>query len=67
MSYRADAPGKPTFLSVVIPVLNEAANIQAMVDRLRHALCDTTDCYEVLFVSDGSTDETDRLVTDANT
>jgi len=67
MSYRADAPKRPTFLSVVIPVLNEAANIQAMVDRLRHALSDTTDCYEVLFVSDGSTDETDRLVADTNT
>ncbi|MCB9854462.1 MAG: glycosyltransferase family 2 protein [Phycisphaerales bacterium] len=67
MSYRADPLRSSPFLSVVIPVLNEAENVKAMVERLRQALHDVTESYEVIFVSDGSTDETDRLVADANT
>jgi glycosyltransferase involved in cell wall biosynthesis len=44
------------FLSVVIPVLNEAETIPLMVARLREALCGLT--WEVIFVDDGSTDPT---------
>lgn len=66
MAYRADRPRNAAFLSIVIPVLNEAENVKAMVDRLRIALHDVTSAYEVIFVSDGSTDDTDRLVGDAH-
>ncbi|MFY9936690.1 MAG: glycosyltransferase, partial [Silvibacterium sp.] len=43
-------------LSIVIPVLNEAQTIPLMVSRLR----DTLDglMWEVIFVDDGSTDQT---------
>lgn len=43
-------------LSVVIPVMNEEANIKPLFDALKEAL-DTID-YEVIFVDDGSTDNT---------
>lgn len=66
MTYRPDAARPPAFLSIVIPVLNEADNIKAMANRLRITLHDVTDSYEVVFVSDGSTDDTDRLVREAN-
>ncbi|MRI83521.1 MAG: glycosyltransferase [Nitratiruptor sp.] len=43
-------------LSVVIPVMNEEANIQPLMERLQKAL-EGID-YEVIFVDDGSTDGT---------
>ena len=47
-------------LSVVIPVLNEAQSIPLMLARLQHALRDVM--WEVIFVDDGSTDQTLRLI-----
>lgn len=66
MSYRTGPARSAAFLSVVIPVLNEADNIRPMADRLRICLDDVTDSFEVIFVSDGSTDDTDRLVAEVN-
>ena len=43
-------------LAVVIPVLNEAANVAPLVGRLRHTLVGTR--WEAIFVDDGSTDGT---------
>jgi dolichol-phosphate mannosyltransferase len=43
-------------VSVVIPVKNEAGNICPILDRLRKAL--SSFAWEILFVDDGSTDET---------
>lgn len=43
-------------LSVVIPVMNEEDNVQPMVEAIESALKDYD--YEVIFVDDGSTDET---------
>jgi len=45
-------------LSVVIPVYNEAENIDPLVDRLRTALAEWAGTIEILFVDDGSTDGT---------
>lgn len=45
-------------LSVVIPVYNEADNIQPLLDQLRAALKDWSGTVEFLFVDDGSTDAT---------
>ena len=43
-------------LSIVIPVLNEAETLPALLRRLREALC--TLHWEAIFVDDGSTDDT---------
>ena len=48
-------------LSVVIPVRNEAPNIAPLVGEIRAALDGACD-YEIIYVDDGSTDETAAAV-----
>ncbi|MDN3492606.1 glycosyltransferase family 2 protein [Winogradskyella bathintestinalis] len=43
-------------ISVIIPVFNEAENLQLLYDRLIRTLSSITEHYEILFVNDGSTD-----------
>ncbi|MBW2295233.1 MAG: glycosyltransferase family 2 protein [Deltaproteobacteria bacterium] len=43
-------------LSVVIPVLDEEANIPLLYDRLRTALGPAVESFELIFVNDGSRD-----------
>lgn len=50
-------------LSIVIPVLNEQRNIPELVRRLRGVL-ETLVPYELVFVNDGSTDQTGDLLRD---
>jgi dolichol-phosphate mannosyltransferase len=45
-------------LSVVIPVFNERDNLTPLLERLRAALAACGERHEVVFVDDGSTDET---------
>lgn len=48
---------KMTQLSVVIPIYNEAENLLVLNERL-HATCETiTPNYEIIFVNDGSKDD----------
>ena len=54
-----------TALSVVIPVYNEAENIRPLVERLESALCAARGQIEILFVDDGSTDQTLALLKEA--
>lgn len=49
-------------LSVVIPIMNEAANIKPLFQALREALIDID--YELLLVDDGSTDQTVAVIKD---
>jgi dolichol-phosphate mannosyltransferase len=44
-------------LSVVVPVKNEAENIQPLIGEIHAALSGVTE-YEIVYVDDGSTDET---------
>jgi len=49
------------YLSIVVPVKNEAENIAPLIGEIRSAL-DGLEAYEIVYVDDGSTDETpDRL------
>jgi polyisoprenyl-phosphate glycosyltransferase len=44
------------YLSIVIPVFNEAETIETLCSRVASALAHITDDYEVIFINDGSTD-----------
>ena len=51
----------PPVLSVVVPVRNEGENVLPLIEEI-HAALDGVHAFEVLYVNDGSTDDTaDRL------
>ncbi|HPC21908.1 MAG TPA: glycosyltransferase family 2 protein, partial [Phycisphaerae bacterium] len=52
-------------LSVVVPVYNEAANVAAFLDRTLRVLQALNRDFELLFVDDGSCDETASRITAA--
>lgn len=45
-------------LTIVAPVFNEGANVEALVARLHAVLAGHLESYEILFVDDGSSDDT---------
>lgn len=47
-------------LSIIIPVMNEAGNIPLIISRIRKSLSNFT--WELIFVDDGSTDDTRSMV-----
>ncbi|HTQ37464.1 MAG TPA: glycosyltransferase family 2 protein [Pirellulales bacterium] len=49
-------------LSVVIPALNEAGNIQGSIDSVTYAAEKHFDDYEIIIVNDGSTDQTLEII-----
>jgi glycosyltransferase involved in cell wall biosynthesis len=49
-------------LSVVVPVYNEEQVLPALHERLRTALAEVEGGYEILYVDDGSTDGSVRLI-----
>lgn len=51
------AVDQPLTLTVVVPVFNEAENLAALHRRLADALQPTNLCWDVLYVDDGSTDQ----------
>ncbi|MCT9070559.1 glycosyltransferase [Cupriavidus gilardii] len=53
---------RPIEVSVVIPVYNEEAGLQALFDRLYPALDGLGTSYEVVFVNDGSTDRSAQIL-----
>lgn len=50
-------------LSIVIPVLNEQGNVVPLLDEVLAALRPVGIAFEVIFVDDGSTDQTAALLT----
>jgi glycosyltransferase involved in cell wall biosynthesis len=51
-----------TDLSIVIPVLNEAENLQPLYSQLRLVLDGLGKTYEVIFIDDGSTDSSFEIM-----
>ena len=47
-------------LSIIIPVYNEADNIKFLIKKISDCLKDYR--YEVLFINDGSTDNTEKII-----
>ena len=45
-------------ISIIIPVLNEAANLDALIARVTGVLAQVPEAFEIVFVDDGSTDDT---------
>src|SRR4051812_20653491 len=54
------------YLSVVIPVFNEAENLPELLDRLNGTLVPLGKPYEVVFVNDGSRDRSLALLQEAS-
>jgi undecaprenyl-phosphate 4-deoxy-4-formamido-L-arabinose transferase len=52
------------YISVVIPVFNEEANLEALEKALTPALAGMEKPYEIIFIDDGSTDASLRLLLD---
>lgn len=50
-------PVNKVFLSVVVPIKNERDNIKPLVDEIIQALTPTGWEYEIIYVDDGSTDD----------
>ena len=48
--------------SVVIPVLNEEGNVNALAERITAVLEPTGEPFEIIFIDDGSSDETPALL-----
>jgi glycosyltransferase involved in cell wall biosynthesis len=49
-------------LSIVVPVFNEASNITENINLLKSELAKNFNSYEVIIISDGSTDSTNEIV-----
>jgi len=56
MTSEALPPAAPE-LSVVVPVFNEAENIESLLARLKPALARCVASYEIFFIDDGSEDD----------
>ncbi len=50
-------------LSLVIPVYNEADNLQPLCQRIHETLTSTNWTYEVVMIDDGSTDDSAQILT----
>jgi glycosyltransferase involved in cell wall biosynthesis len=58
MSITGATPSVNPELSIVVPVFNEADNLEALIARLTPVLERIASSHEILFVDDGSSDET---------
>ncbi len=56
------SPGSAPLLSVVVPVFEEAENIPSLHERLAAALREMGRSYEIVYVDDGSHDDSLRLL-----
>ena len=51
------APEDNVEISVVVPLLNEVENLPELYDRLCDALSELKRTYEIIFIDDGSIDD----------
>jgi undecaprenyl-phosphate 4-deoxy-4-formamido-L-arabinose transferase len=58
----AGSQAPPPYLSVVIPVFNEAENLRPLFDRLTKVLDELGTSWEIVFTDDGSKDESVPLL-----
>ena len=65
--YKMDEKPKMSEVSVVIPIYNEEGNIRELYTKLNDVLSIITENYEVIFVDDGSTDNSFNVLKKINT
>jgi glycosyltransferase involved in cell wall biosynthesis len=56
------SPSRLLTVSVVVPLYNEHASLQDLYQRLSQTLVTMADQYEIIFVDDGSTDDSIKLL-----
>jgi undecaprenyl-phosphate 4-deoxy-4-formamido-L-arabinose transferase len=49
-------------VSVLVPALNEEESLQELNERLEAALESTGKAYEIIYINDGSTDDTQKMI-----
>ena len=54
----------PRSLTVFVPALNEENNLGPTIERLKRALADTVQDFEIVIVDDGSSDRTGQIADD---
>lgn len=52
------------YLSVVVPIYNEAGNLEALFTRLTRTLDALHQPYEIILINDGSKDESEKILND---
>jgi glycosyltransferase involved in cell wall biosynthesis len=62
MSARNSTPTKLPSISLVVPCLNERETLADLHDRLAMVLPDIAEKYEIIFVDDGSTDDSIEIL-----
>lgn len=60
-------PSEPPTLSVVVPVFNEAENVLPLLAEIEAALAASRMAFEIVYVDDGSHDDTPKLLAEAQT
>lgn len=53
---------KPQGISIIVPVLNEAGNIDILTNRIQKVMQSIGAKYEIVFIDDHSTDATESLI-----
>lgn len=54
------------FVSVIVPLLNEEESLRELAEQLKNSLQRITQSYEVIFVDDGSTDGSFKVLREIN-
>lgn len=55
---------KKILLSVIIPICNEERNIKPLYSRLKESLTPLHQDFEIIFINDGSTDKSEKILKD---
>lgn len=61
-----DEKAKPAEISVIVPTYNEEGNLEELHSKLSGILPSITESYEIIFVDDGSTDNSFKILKEIN-
>ena len=61
MDFPQEQKEKKTRFSILVPFRNEAENLNLLLESLK-SLNYPTDCYETIFINDGSTDNSEEII-----